>query len=637
MSNASEIFSADELYLFSEGTYFRAYEKFGAHAAVRQGVAGSTFAVWAPNARSVSVVGDFNGWNRDTHSLRSCGDAGVWEGFIPGVGPGAVYKYCVRSHHHGYETLRADPFAAFSEVPPLTASRVWDLEPYEWNDGEWMRKRGKANAHDAPVSIYEVHLGSWRRKPEENARPLTYRELATELVAYCAEMEFTHVELLPVMEHPFSGSWGYQPLGFFSVTSRFGTPQDFMFLVDALHAAGIGVILDWVPGHFPTDEHGLGYFDGTHLYEHADPRQGLHQDWGTYVFNFGRPEVVSFLISSAHFWLEKYHIDGIRVDAVASILYLDYSRKEGEWVPNKFGGRENLEGIEFLKKLNISVYERYPDVMMCAEESTAWPMVSRPTYLGGLGFGYKWNMGWMNDVLSYFTKDPIHRAYHHHNLTFGLLYAFQENFILPFSHDEVVHGKRSMLDKMPGDPWQRFANLRALYGFMYGHPGKKLLFMGGEFGQWSEWNCDASLDWNLLDHSLHRGLKQWVRDLNRLLRNERGLHTLDVDWHGFSWIDCSDHLHSLLAFVRHGSNPMDDVVCVLNFTPVPRFNYRVGVPHSGYWEELLNSDSFFYGGSDLGNNGGVTAEPLPAHQYGQSISIVVPPLGVVFFRRMRGA
>ena len=637
MGNFSEIFSPDELYLFSEGTYYRAYEKFGAHAAVRGGVRGVTFAVWAPNARSVSVVGDFNGWDREAHHLRSCGDAGVWEGFVPELTSGSVYKYCVRSRHNGYESLRADPFGAFAEVPPLTASRVWELEPYEWRDQEWMSRRGSSSSHGAPISIYEVHLGSWRRKPEEGGRPLTYRELASELVGYCTEMGFTHVELLPVMEHPFSGSWGYQPLGFFSVTSRFGTPQDFMFLVDALHQAGIGVILDWVPGHFPTDEHGLGYFDGTHLYEHEDPRQGLHQDWGTYVFNFGRNEVLSFLISSAHFWLDKYHVDGIRVDAVASILYLDYSRKEGEWIPNRFGGRENLEGIEFLKRLNISVYERFPNVMMCAEESTAWPMVSRPTYLGGLGFGYKWNMGWMNDILSYFTKDPIHRAYHHHNLTFGLLYAFQENFILPFSHDEVVHGKRSMLDKMPGDPWQRFANLRALYGFMYAHPGKKLLFMGGEFGQWAEWNCETSLDWNLLDHSLHRGLKQWVRDLNRVLRQESALHSMDVDWHGFSWIDCNDHMQSLLAFVRHGRAPLDDLVCVMNLTPVPRFNYRLGVPHSGYWEELLNSDSYFYGGSDLGNNGGVSTEPIPAHQYGQSLSVVLPPLSAVYFRRMRDA
>ncbi len=633
MSEESTIFLTDyDLHLWMEGSHHRAWEKMGAHLAEVKGEKGTRFAVWAPNARRVSVVGDFNEWKEGAHSLSTRGDSGIWEGFIPHVKQGDLYKYAVESQHNGYKVQKADPFGFACEIRPQTASVVWDLSGYDWQDGEWMAHRKEKNALNSPVSIYEVHLGSWMRVAEEENRWLTYRELAPKLAQYVAEMGFTHVELLPVTEHPFDGSWGYQTVGYYAPTSRFGTPQDFMFLVDTLHQHNIGVILDWVPAHFPTDEHGLGYFDGTHLYEHADPRQREHQDWGTYIFNYGRVEVSNFLISNALFWLEKYHIDGLRVDAVASMLYLDYSREEGGWIPNAYGGRENLEAIEFLKRFNAVVYQEFPDAMIFAEESTSWPMVSRPTYLGGLGFGYKWNMGWMHDTLTYMSKDPIHRRYHHNHLTFSLLYAFHENFVLPFSHDEVVHGKGSMMGKMSGDDWQKFANLRLLYGYMFTHPGKKLLFMGCEFGQWAEWNHDKSLDWHLLEYASHDGLRRWVRDLNTLMRGEPSLFELDSDPSGFQWIDCNDTEQSTLVFMRRARDSGEVSVCAFNFTPVPRHNYRVGVPFSGYWREMINSDAPLYGGSGQGNMGGVESVPVAAHGHFQSINITIPPLGMVVFK-----
>ena len=625
-------FTNDEIHLFNEGTYYHAYEKLGAQLTEFNGVEGCHFAVWAPNAESVSLIGDFNSWDKTTHKLTPYYSSGIWTGFASEIALGANYKYFIQSKTYGFSSEKADPFAFFSEAPPKTASRVWYHDGYSWLDSKWMAERENHNSFSSPISVYELHLGSWRKKVEEDNRSLSYKETAHELAKYVSEMGFTHVQILPIMEHPFDGSWGYQTTGYFSPTSRFGTPQDFMFLIDVLHQYSIGVILDWVPAHFPTDGHGLGFFDGTHLYEHEDPRQGFHQDWATYVFNYGRNEVVNFLISSALFWFEKFHIDGIRVDAVASMLYNDYSRKEGEWIPNKFGGRENLEAIAFLRKLNEVVYSRFPDVMMIAEESTAWPMVSRPTYVGGLGFGYKWNMGWMNDTLSYFSKEPVHRAYHHNSLTFSLLYAFQENFILPFSHDEVVHQKGSMITKMPGDNWQKFANLRSLYAYMFTHPGKKLLFMGCEFAQWNEWIHSQSLDWHLLDHAPHKGIAMLVRDLNRLLKSEGPLHEVDFDPAGFEWIDCHDSQQSVLSYVRRGKNPIHQTVCVFNFTPVPRFNYRLGVSESGYWEELLNTDSGIYGGSDLGNAGGVMAENHSKHGHPYSLNLTLPPLSAILFR-----
>jgi 1,4-alpha-glucan branching enzyme len=626
-----------DVYLWAEGTHVRAYEKLGAHPAQRHGVAGTRFAVWAPDAERVSVVGDFNGWRPRADEMHPVDSTGIWEGFVPGVGVGALYKYAITSRYHRYQVEKADPYGFAAETRPQTASKVWDLSGYAWGDAEWLARRGKANALDAPISIYEVHLGSWRRVPEEGNRWLTYRELAAQLAKYAAEMGYTHVELLPVSEHPLDASWGYQTVGYFAPTSRFGTPQDFMFLVDTLHQHGLGVILDWVPAHFPRDEHGLGYFDGTHLYEHADPRQGEQRDWGTFVFNYGRREISNFLISNALFWLDKYHVDGLRVDAVASMLYLDYSRKEGEWRPNQYGGRENLEAVDFLRRFNERVYAEYPDVMTVAEESTAWPGVSRPVYLGGLGFGYKWDMGWMHDTLDYFALEPIHRKYHHNRLTFRMLYAFTENYVLPLSHDEVVHGKRSLLSKMPGDDWQKFANLRLLYGCVLAQPAKKLLFMGGEFGQWNEWNHDTSLDWHLLDQDRHRGLQRWVRDLNTLYRGEPALHQLDSDPAGFEWIDCCDTEASVVSLMRKGRGPKDRVVFTCNFTPVPRHNYRVGVPTGGYWEEVLNSDAPLYGGSGQGNVGGVTAAPVPCHGRPYLLNVTVPPLGMVAFRPGRGA
>jgi 1,4-alpha-glucan branching enzyme len=621
-----------DVYLWSEGSHFRTYEKLGAHLTERDGTPGTQFSVWAPNARWVSVIGDFNGWRPGAHPLEPVRSSGIWTGFLPNIGQGAPYKYHITSQYHNYHVDKADPYAFSFELRPQTASRVWDLSGYAWGDGEWMRRRGQAHALSAPQSVYEVHLGSWMRVPEEGGRWLTYRELAPKLADYVRHMGFTHVEFLPVSEHPFDGSWGYQTVGYFAPTSRFGTPQDFMYLVDYLHQQGIGVLLDWVPAHFPRDEHGLAYFDGTHLYEHEDPKQGEHRDWGTFIFNYGRREVSNFLISNALFWLDKYHIDGLRVDAVASMLYLDYSRKEGEWTPNEYGGRENLAAIAFLRRLNEAVYKEYPDVVTVAEESTAWPMVSRPTYLGGLGFGLKWDMGWMHDTLEYLTLDPVHRKYHHNRLTFRMLYAFTENYLLPLSHDEVVHGKGALLAKMPGDVWQKFANLRLLFGYMWTQPGKKLLFMGGEFGQWNEWAHDRSLDWNLLEYPTHAGLQRWVRDLNTAYRGERALHELDCDPAGFEWVDANDSEQSVLSFMRKGKAPGDVLVAALNFTPVPRHNYRVGVPHGGKWDEVLNSDAPLYGGSGQGNMGGVQAAPFSWHGRRYLLNVTVPPLGMVVFK-----
>ena len=621
-----------DIFLFKEGTHCKLYDKLGAHETTVNGVSGTYFAVWAPNAERVSVVGDFSQWNVASHPLKSRTDgSGIWEGFIPGVCSGTLYKYRIASGYHHYQVDKGDPFAFSWETPPRTASLVWDLS-FEWNDREWMVNRRKHNALDAPWAIYEVHLGSWRRVPEEGGRPLSYREMARQLADYVKEMGFSHVELLPVMEHPFYGSWGYQSSGYFAPTARYGTPQDFMYLVDHLHQNGIGVILDWVPSHFPNDEHGLAYFDGTYLYEHQDPKKGFHPEWNSYIFNYGRHEVRAFLLSSALFWLDKYHIDGIRVDAVASMLYLDYARKAGEWIPNEHGGKENLEAIAFIRTLNEAIYRDHPDVQTIAEESTAWPMVSRPTYLGGLGFGMKWNMGWMHDTLSYVAQNPIHRKYHHDQLTFSIWYAFYENFALPLSNDEVVHGKGSLLGKMPGDDWQKFANLRLLFGYMYAHPGKKLLFMGGELAQWREWSHDASLDWHLLQYPFHQGIQHWVRDLNHLYRTEGALHELDFTQEGFEWIDVHNWQESIISFLRKGKSSDDVFLVVCNFTPVPRHNYRVGVPRGGFWREILNSDADTYGGSGHGNLGGAEAAPVPAHGRFHSLSLTLPPLGIVFLK-----
>ena len=623
--------SAQDLYLFNEGRHYRVYEKLGAHPTRAGEESGVAFSVWAPNAQEVSVIGSFNDWSPGTHPLRPRETSGIWEGFVPGVSKGSLYKFHIRSHHQGHVAEKADPFGFRHERPPRTASVVWDLE-YQWSDREWIEKRKSRNSHEAPISIYEVHLGSWKRVPEEHNRPLSYREMALHLAEYVQRMGFTHVELLPIMEHPFYGSWGYQTTGYFAPTARYGMPQDFMYLVDYLHQHGIGVILDWVPSHFPSDAHGLAYFDGTHLFEHADARKGLHPDWKTYIFNYGRNEVRSFLLSSAMFWLDRYHVDGLRVDAVASMLYLDYSRKPGEWLPNQYGGRENLDAIEFLRQLNQEVYREYPDVETFAEESTSWPMVSRPVYLGGLGFGFKWDMGWMHDTLEYFQENPIHRRYHHDKLTFRMLYGFTENFVLPLSHDEVVHGKGSLLGKMNGDEWQRFANLRLLLGYMYAQPGKKLLFMGGEFGQVREWAHDTSLDWNVLQYPLHRGTQMWVEQLNRVYREQPALHELDNDPAGFAWIDCSDNAWSTVSLLRKGSSNSHEVVVVCNFTPVPRIGYRIGAPRGGLWKELLNSDATEYGGGGMGNFGQVHAEPIPAHGRPYSLNLTLPPLAVLFLK-----
>jgi 1,4-alpha-glucan branching enzyme len=621
----------EDVYLFNEGTHYRLYQKLGAHLRNVDGQDGVCFSVWAPNAQSVSVMGDFNGWNKESHALRARGQSGIWEGFIPGLGRGALYKYHIVSRFNRYRVDKTDPFSIYRQVPPETASRVWDLQ-YEWGDREWMEQRHRNNSLSSPQSIYEVHLGSWARVPEEDNRALSYRELAQKLTDYVLRMGFTHVEFLPIMEHPFSGSWGYQTTGYFAPTSRHGSPQDFMYLIDYLHQHGIGVYLDWVPSHFPTDEHGLAYFDGTHLFEHADPRQGFHPDWGSYIFNYGRNEVRSFLMSSALMWMDVYHADGLRVDAVASMLYLDYSRKEGEWIPNQYGGRENLDAINFLRRFNTDLYQAHPDVQTVAEESTAWPMVSRPTYVGGLGFGMKWDMGWMHDMLEYMSQEPIYRKYHHNSLTFRMLYAFTENFVLPLSHDEVVHGKGSLIGKMPGDEWQRFANLRLLLGCMYAQPGKKLLFMGGEFGQVREWTHDDSLEWHVLQYPNHAGLQKWVEDLNHVYRREPALYEIDSDPSGFEWIDCGDSDQSVLTFMRKGHLTDDLILVACNFTPVPRTNYRIGVPRGRFWHEIVNSDGAEYWGGNWGNLGGVEASPVSHHGRPWSVAVTLPALSVVFFK-----
>jgi len=622
-----------DIHLFREGTHCRLYRRLGCH--LDPDGRGARFAVWAPNAKAVSVIGDWNGWDPAADRLAARReDSGIWEGRVAGVERGQAYKLRIESSVGGHVADKADPFAFHAEVPPATGSRAWSLE-YQWSDAEWMATRAPRNALDAPISIYELHPGSWRRS---NGRLPGWRELAHALADYCREMSFTHVELLPVMEHPFYGSWGYQCTGYFAPSARYGTPQDFMSLVDHLHQAGIGVILDWVPSHFPADAHGLGFFDGTHLYEHADPKQGFHPEWNSSIFNYGRNEVRAFLLSSALYWLDVYHADGLRVDAVASMLYLDYARKDGEWIPNRHGGRENLEAISFLRTLNEAAYRDHPDCVTIAEESTAWPMVSRPTWLGGLGFGMKWNMGWMHDTLKYFQQDPVHRKYHHGELTFSMLYAFNENFVLPLSHDEVVHGKGALVGKMPGDSWQQLANLRALYGYMWGHPGKKLLFMGGEFGQRREWAHEGELEWWVAaERDEHAGVQRWVADLNRRYREEPALWQVDFAHEGFEWIDANDAENSVLAFLRKPKSVGPLVLVACNFTPVPRTNYVLGVPRGGRWTEVLNSDARHYGGAGWGNLGGVDAVPLGAHGRPFSVSVTLPPLGAVLFRSERHA
>jgi 1,4-alpha-glucan branching enzyme len=617
-----------DLHLALEGRHEELYERLGAHVREVGGVTGTAFAVWAPNARAVSVVGDLNSWDGRLHPMRSLGSSGIWELFVPGVETGTKYKFEIRAQD-GRLLLKADPVAFYAETPPRNASIVHQ-STYEWSDDRWLKHRSSSDPLRWPMSIYEVHLGSWRRNPAEANRPLDYLELADELGDYVQDLGFTHVELMPVMEHPFTGSWGYQVTGYFAPTSRYGTPDDFREFVDRLHARGIGVILDWVPAHFPRDEWALARFDGTALYEHEDPRKGAHPDWGTLIFNFGRSEVRNFLLSNALYWLREQHADGIRVDAVASMLYLDYSREEGGWLPNRYGGRENLEAVEFLKSMNETVYSHEPGIVSAAEESTAWPGVSRPTYLGGLGFGFKWNMGWMHDTLAYFQKDPVYRRYHHHTLTFSLMYAFSENFVLPLSHDEVVHGKRSLLDKMPGDRWQKFANLRSLYAYMWAHPGKKLLFMGGELGEWDEWNYDGSLHWNLLEYAEHAGVRSLVRDLNTAYRSHPALYEVDDDPSGFRWLEANDAHNNVLAFARLDARGGNPVVCVLNLSPVPRYEYRVGMPLCGRWRELVNTDSDYYGGSGVGNLGGVDAEELPWHDQPYSAPLTLPPLSAVW-------
>ena len=618
-----------DLHLLQQGKLEQLYEKLGAHVLEIDGIAGTAFAVWAPNARSVSVVGDFNSWDGRLNPMRSLGSSGIWELFVPGIEEGAAYKFEIRTQD-GRLRIKADPLAFAAEVPPANASIV-HRSKHEWSDGKWLERRAKSDALHEPMSIYEVHLGSWRRNPLEDNRSLNYLELADELSAYVSDLGFTHIELMPIMEHPFAGSWGYQVTGYYAPTSRFGTPDDFRTFVDRMHDNGIGVLLDWVPAHFPRDDWALALFDGTHLYEHADPRRGAHPDWGTLIFNLSRDEVKNFLLANGLYWLKEHHVDGLRVDAVASMLYLDYSRKEGEWLPNEHGGRENLEAVEFLKRMNEIVYSREPGVTTAAEESTAWPGVSQPTYLGGLGFGFKWNMGWMHDTLTYFQKDPVYRRFHHHTLTFSLMYAFSENFILPLSHDEVVHGKRSLLDKMPGDRWQKFANLRSLYAYMWAHPGKKLLFMGGELAEWEEWNYDGSLHWNLLEYPEHQGVQSLVRDLNNAYRAHPALYEVDFDPSGFRWLEANDSTNNVVAFARLDAKGDQPVVCVLNLSPVARYDYRVGMPLCCRWKELVNTDSDYYGGSGVGNLGGVEAEAVPWHDQPFSAFVTLPPLAAVWF------
>jgi len=626
------VLSEFDIHLLAEGSHFEQYTRLGSHRMAFGGVEGTSFAVWAPNAERVSVVCNANHWDGRVHPMRNRGATGIWEIFLPGVFDEEVYKYEIRARDTGEILLKTDPFAFRCERPPRTGSIVCDIDRYAWGDAEWMAQRGGRNVLEAPFSVYEAHFGSWKRKGGADGPYLSYRELADELIPYVRDMGYTHIELLPVAEHPFDGSWGYQVLGYFAPTSRFGRPEEFMEFVDRCHQAGIGVILDWVPAHFPKDAHGLARFDGTHLYEHADPRLGEHRDWGTLIFNFGRREVANFLLSNALFWIERYHIDGLRVDAVASMLYLDYSRDPGEWVPNVHGGNENLEAIAFLKRVNEAVHGRHPGVVMVAEESTAWPAVSRPVYLGGLGFTLKWNMGWMHDMLSFIEKDPVHRRYHFGQLTFALLYAFHENFVLPFSHDEVVHLKRSLLDKMPGDLWGKFANLRLLYAYMFAHPGKKLLFMGGDIAQWEEWDHDRSLQWDLLRWDTHQGVQRFVRDLNRIYRESPSLHEVDFRPEGFEWIDFRDVDNSVVSFLRRAKSQDDCMVCAYNFTPVPRKGYRLGVPYPGRYLEALNSDASSYGGSNLGNGGSVDAEDRPWMGRPYSLSLTLPPLGALFLR-----
>lgn len=625
-------FTDFDSHLMSEGTHLHIYERLGAHFIELNGVQGVLFAVWAPNALRVSVVGNFNNWDGRRHPMRFHPANGVWELFLPGLSEGDIYKYEIKTRYEGYIVKKADPVAFASEVRPNNASVIWDINKYHWNDETWMTGRAARHETDKPISIYELHLGSWRRK--DGDAWLTYHDLIHDLIPYVKEMGFTHIELLPVTEHPFDGSWGYQVTGFFAPTSRFGTPDDFMAFVDACHQADLGVLIDWVPAHFPTDEHGLGFFDGTHLYEHADPRQGRQPDWGTYVFNYGRNEVAQFLISNAIFWLEKYHIDGLRVDAVASMLYLDFSRKPGEWVANRYGGRENLDAIAFIRRFNEELHRLFPSAITIAEESTSFPGVTRSTSEGGLGFDYKWNMGWMHDTLQYFKNDPIYRSYHHGTLTFSLLYAFSEKFLLPFSHDEVVHLKRSMLDKMPGDVWQRFANLRLLYAYQWSHPGKKLLFMGSEFGQWREWSEERSLDWHLLSGDPKHGqLQTALRRLNELYGEEAALHEEEYSWEGFQWIDLHDYERSILAYARSAPAKQETILIVLNFTPIVRHNFRLGVPEVGQYQEIFNSDAAEFGGSNV-VNGVVASIDTPSHSRPQSIEITLPPLAAVFFKRM---
>jgi 1,4-alpha-glucan branching enzyme len=635
-SELVRIVSDYEAYLFGEGHWLRAWEKMGARPAVRDGVAGYSFVVWAPNARGVSVVGDFNEWDGRVHPMAHLGASGLWETFLPGLGAGQLYKFEIQPRL-GAPFTKADPYALRAEHAPRTASVTADLGRHHWQDQAWMAARRDANPIDRPMAIYELHAGSWRRKSDDGNRRLSWMELTAELVPYVRDLGYTHIELLPVMEHPFDGSWGYQVTGYFAPTIRHGSPDEFRAFVDACHQQGIGVILDWVPGHFPKDAHGLAWFDGTSLYEHEDPRQGEHPDWGTLIFNYGRHEVRNFLITNALYWLESFHVDGLRVDAVASMIYLDYSRREGQWVPNAHGGRENLDAIDFLRELNAITHGHHPGTVMVAEESTAFPAVSRPTWVGGLGFTFKWNMGWMHDILTYVGKDPIYRRWEHQHLTFSMLYAYNENFVLPFSHDEIVHGKGSLLDKVPGDAWQKAATVRALFAFMYAHPGKKLLFMGMEFGQWREWRNDSSLDWHLLngpDAALHTGLQRVVGDLNRLYTSERALHDLDHDPAGFSWIDCNDWDSSVISFLRHARDAAGFVVAVLNWTPVVRGSYRIGVPEPGYYEELFNSDAELYGGSNVGNGGGVRTDDIPAHGHPYSLNLVLPPLAGLLLKRV---
>jgi 1,4-alpha-glucan branching enzyme len=619
-----------DLHLLSEGRHLFTYEKLGAHLVEIDGVKGVRFAVWAPNARAVSVIGNFNGWNGQSHPMQMHGMSGIWETFVPSIGEGEIYKYAILSNHNDYYVEKADPYAFAAERRPRTASVVANIDSYKWRDEKWMNSRAERSLLDVPMSVYEVHLGSWRRNG--NNKWLTYRDLAYELVEYVKKMNYTHIELMPVAEHPFDGSWGYQITGYYAPTARYGKPADFMYLIDACHQNGISVILDWVPAHFPKDQHGLAFFDGTHLYEHADPRQGEQPDWGTLVFNFGRNEVRNFLLSNALFWLKKYHIDGLRVDAVSSMLYLDFSRKAGEWVPNQYGGRENLEAIHFLREVNEVVHREVPGAITVAEESTSWPMVSRPLYVGGLGFTFKWNMGWMHDTLDYIKIDPVYRRYHHNKMTFSMMYAFSENFVLSLSHDEVVHLKGSLINKVPGDWWQKFATLRLLFGYQYMHPGKKLTFMGQEFGQWSEWSEAKSLDWYLLNWPTHTRMQWWVRDLNRFYREQPALYERDFSNEGFRWIEANDAEQSVFTYMRFAADPDDFLVVSCNFTPVPRYNYRIGVPTAGHYSELLNSDSSHYGGGNVGNNGGLHTNSTPWHQYDQSLSLTLPPLGMVVLK-----